>query len=254
MENINGRHLSETEMLQVIHERCGELNIKVLNVTNIKNLKTAEIQFKCSQCGDTCIRKFHSIYIHKTSICHECKNKNKGINKKKDYTKNSLQEKINKIYNNKFSIIEDYTYHNNKQRVKIKCNECGLEQDSRIDVLAQSRKSCKCSKMRSKLEYKISNILKKYNITYSTEFTFEDLRMTLPLRFDFKVENDNGIYLIEADGIQHFYPTFGDKSFEHTKESDIIKNEYVEKNNIPLLRIRYDEKHMENKIKEFLNL
>lgn len=254
MKDIVGRHLSEFEMLQVIEYRCKEMNIEVLNVTNMKNLKTAEIQFKCSQCGNICIRNFHSVFTYKTSICHECKNKNKGIDKKKDYTRNSLEEKINEIYNGKFSIIEDYIYHNNKQRIKIKCNECGLKQDARIDVLMQNRKRCKCSKIRSKLEYQISNILKKYNIVYSTEFTFEDLKITLPLRFDFKIEKDNNIYLIEADGIQHFYPTFGDESFEHTRQSDIIKNEYVEKHKIPLLRIKYDEKNIENKIKEFLNL
>jgi hypothetical protein len=66
------------------------------------------------------------------------------------------------------------------------------------------------------------------------------------LRFDFKLDLLEVMY-VEFDGIQHFKPQrFGGMSkeaaqvaFEKLKKHDKIKNEYCEKNNIPLLRIPY---------------
>lgn len=49
---------------------------------------------------------------------------------------------------------------------------------------------------------------------------------------------------IEFDGIQHFEPVEyfgGEKTFLRTIECDKIKNEYCSKNNIRLIRIKYDE-------------
>ena len=78
--------------------------------------------------------------------------------------------------------------------------------------------------------------------------------MVQPLRYDFCVIDNEKLFLIECDGIQHFYPTFGKKSFESTTSSDIIKDNYAKDNNIPLLRIKYNTKEsVENMILEFIN-
>jgi hypothetical protein len=48
---------------------------------------------------------------------------------------------------------------------------------------------------------------------------------------------------IEYDGEQHFRENniWGKESFVRTKKHDKIKNEYCDKNNIRLIRIRFDE-------------
>ena len=64
--------------------------------------------------------------------------------------------------------------------------------------------------------------------------------------FDFGIlDGDNQLkYLIEFDGIQHFFKNnqFGQEkeaSFKRNQERDRVKNDYCIKNNIPLIRIPY---------------
>lgn len=51
--------------------------------------------------------------------------------------------------------------------------------------------------------------------------------------------------MIEFDGEQHFKPIEhwgGEEGFLKRKEADLIKTEWCEKEQIPLLRIRFDQK------------
>lgn len=62
-------------------------------------------------------------------------------------------------------------------------------------------------------------------------------------------------YAQSKDGIQHFAPFDyygGEKKYQDIIKKDAIKNNYCKENNIPLLRIRYDENNIENKVYEFL--
>lgn len=86
--------------------------------------------------------------------------------------------------------------------------------------------------------------------------TFEDLVYKQKLRFDTCIEKDGKLLLIEYDGPQHFKAIDyfgGQKSLEETQIRDRIKDEYCQKNNIPLLRISYKQlKDMEELVKEFI--
>ena len=104
--------------------------------------------------------------------------------------------------------------------------------------------SCGC--INSKGELKISQILRKNNIPFEMQKTFNECRNPKTnklFKFDFYVDNK---YLIEYDGIQHFkYRTdnsalWNDKeNFEKTQERDNFKNQYCKDNNIPIIRIPY---------------
>ena len=51
--------------------------------------------------------------------------------------------------------------------------------------------------------------------------------------------------MIEFDGEQHFSPVElwgGEDAYKKQRETETEKNEWCEKNGIPLLRIRYDQK------------
>ena len=91
----------------------------------------------------------------------------------------------------------------------------------------------------------IVNILKKENIRFIREKSFQDLRNGA-FRFDFYIPNlHRGNIIIECDGEQHFQKI--DK-FHHTRADflkqlgyDRRKNSYCLAHNIPLYRIPYWE-------------
>lgn len=104
--------------------------------------------------------------------------------------------------------------------------------------------SCGC--LKSKGEQKIINILQQNNIDFKKEVTFSDCKYNDNLlRFDFGIYNNQNelLYLIEYDGIQHFEQT-GWEDLSILQERDKIKNNWCKSHNIPLIRIpylRYDE-------------
>ena len=48
----------------------------------------------------------------------------------------------------------------------------------------------------------VEDVLSQHHIPYSTQYSFEDYKNVLPLRFDFAVEdnNNNVLFMIEYDG------------------------------------------------------
>ena len=83
--------------------------------------------------------------------------------------------------------------------------------------------------------------LDNYNISYVKEYKFQDCIHKRQLRFDFYVEWNKNIILIEVDGMQHYYLstwTTEDK-LKQTKENDEIKNNYCKEHGYTLVRIPY---------------
>ena len=94
----------------------------------------------------------------------------------------------------------------------------------------------------SKGELFISQYLKKNNIEFIQQQTFEGLEMKRKLKCDFYLPSYN--LIIEYNGIQHYEPREqfgGEKGFKRVQKSDKLKREFCLKNNIRLLEIRYDE-------------
>ena len=92
--------------------------------------------------------------------------------------------------------------------------------------------------------------------------TFQDLKSShnAYLRFDFYIPSKN--LCIEFDGKQHFEPyDFSGKltkketlnEFENLKIRDKLKNDYCNKNNIKLLRIKYNE-NIKNKLNKYFHI
>lgn len=118
--------------------------------------------------------------------------------------------------------------------------------------------SCGC--IDSVGEMKISQILLKNGLNFKKEITFEDCRDKHPLPFDFGIydKDDKLLCIIEYDGKQHFEPIrFNGMTPERAKEAfeigqihDKQKNNYCTDKNIPLLRIKYTQIDMLDKIVE----
>lgn len=103
-----------------------------------------------------------------------------------------------------------------------------------------------CGKGTYKGEEKIRKYLIEHNIPYIPQKTFDDLKDSKPLHFDFYLPTYN--LAIEYDGRQHFEPVdFGggmeqaEIEFQNTVKHDKMKQEYCLANNINLLRIDYNE-------------
>ena len=169
-----------------------------------------------------------------------------------------LTEKRNKEFgkiteydltNKKFGMLTPlYIIGSNKYHYNIwhcKC-DCGNEKDvTTRELLSRDTISCGCQK-NSYRENLIGNLLKKYNIKFIKEYSFNDLKDKLLLRFDFCIlKNGNVKYLIEHQGEQHY--TESNWHTETLAEHDKMKKEYCQKNNIPLYEIKYND-NLEEKI------
>lgn len=139
--------------------------------------------------------------------------------------------------------------------------DCGKEVDVRRDsLLFGTKKSCGC--ILSNGEIMVRDILDKYRVSYQREYSFRDSEIPT-YRYDFAIidSNSNPVALIEYDGIQHYQPiAFGSDQSWETKVSnlaaismrDLQKNWLALDKKLPLLRIKYDEKDIENTIITFL--
>ena len=112
--------------------------------------------------------------------------------------------------------------------------------------------SCGC--MNSKNESKIAMMLDEINISYKQQIKFEDLSTTGRacdrLMYDFGIYNQNNlIYIIEFDGIQHFEEGHFKNDYNITHNNDLLKNKYCFDNNIPLIRIPYNIDYNLNDLK-----
>ena len=132
------------------------------------------------------------------------------------------------------------------ERADFCCIICGADWTDVADYVA--RRGCpRCNK--SSTEQKIGEILQQYKINYIPQYSFVGCRDQRVLPFDYYL-NDYNI-LIEYDGEQHYHPVnFGgisdaeaNENFMITQRHDLIKTQYCDKNNIPLIRIPYWEKN-----------
>lgn len=113
-----------------------------------------------------------------------------------------------------------------------------------------SGKNCPICRL-SQGELKVKKYLDSQKISYKPQFKFESCKLQRLLPFDFLVEKDNKLFLIEYQGIQHFIPkSFGSKkikskisNFKLVTITDYVKENWAYKNKIPFLAIPYWEEN-----------
>lgn len=168
---------------------------------------------------------------------------------KRTHTQEEYVEMAKSVHKDRYDYSKsEYTLLKNK--IIITCHKHGDFSQKATSHL-QGNGCPKCHS--SKGELKIIEYFENNNISYLPQYRDKKCRYKLPLPFDFKVENQGRIGLIEFNGQQHyrFFSKFQKRDgIEHTQMRDEIKRKFCEDNNIPLLIIKYNEI---NKISEMID-
>ena len=200
--------------------------------------------WKCQcQCGNIVSIAGSSLKTGLTQSCG-CLQKERSKSAILKAQRISTQQLTAKIEGQRFGLLtvieldQERSGQGNGSFWKCRC-DCGNEKSISYTALKSGNTlSCGCLKM-SIGEYIIDNILKDNKINYQREITFADLYDNGPLRFDFGIfQNNKLVLLIEYDGKQHF-DTNNPWHTDTLKKHDLMKDEYCQKNNLPLLRIPY---------------
>ena len=186
--------------------------------------------------------------------CFKCESK-----KRIETRKISKEEFVQRMYDaegNNYVLVGKYIDYNTP--VAIKHVTCGNLISGKTTPKAFLNKNVRCKECNKGISQgvrKINKYLRKRNINFTVEKTYDNLRDIYALRYDFYLETNENVHcLIEFDGTQHFTPTIWEKIKDFITqneeaierlllqhEHDMMKEEYAKKNKIPLLRIRYDQ-------------
>jgi len=241
--------------LHLSGQNCPRCNI----ITSEKFIKNAKIvrgnrydyslvEYKNNSTKIKIVCNIHGIFeqtpANHITCKHDCPKCSCLLSNTKDFI-----TKSNIIHENKYdySLVD---YKNNRTKVKITCLKHGVfEQLPSSHLNKQGCPICN--------ESKGENMIKKYfkdnNIKYNSQKTFDGCNYKYPLRFDFYLIEHN--ICVEYDGMQHFKPIdyFGGiDTFNYILLKDKIKNEYCKKNNIKLIRIKYDDNIIEKLINQLV--
>jgi len=193
--------------------------------------KIKMIHLKCGHEWDVLPKNFLSKSV--LSRCPKCSHRSTK------YSDIEYHEKL-KVLNPEFTVLSDYI--STMDNVILQCNTCKTEFKRKAGYSLKTEIKCpECSGSDSVGVQKIKNFLKLNDVDYETEVWYDNLRSSRnrPLFIDFYIPKLD-IY-IEFDGRQHFHG-FHDGDITMYRENDIIKNDFVLKNNKKLLRIRYSQK------------
>lgn len=163
-------------------------------------------------------------------------------------TPEQFRAEVYNLVGEEYQVLDDYQAGSKK--VRFLHQKCGNIFSSKPNTFLHGRRCPYC--YHSTGEEAIQNLLQKYNICFEREKKFPDCVDIGPLRFDFYLSQYN--VCIEFDGKQHFMAIKGfggELGLQKRQKKDRIKNDYCNKNKIPLLRIKYDE-NIEEKLLFFL--
>ena len=165
---------------------------------------------------------------------------------KKHYIENvNHYAKLNGIECHCIALVEEKKYR--RQALEFEC-VCGNHFITSIDSFQNGKIRCEsCAKSISRYEFSFKEYLESMNIEYVYQYSLNQCRDILPLPFDFYLKEYK--CLIEIDGEGHYHLCNFNRisneqaqiTFDITQKHDKIKTQFCLENNIPLLRISYQE-------------
>lgn len=163
-------------------------------------------------------------------------------------TNEQFKREVYNLVGNEYTVLG--SYHNADTKIKVKHNTCGGVYEVRPYSFLEG---CGCPYCNSsKGELIISKILNTLNINYEAQKTFDDLKDTQSLSYDFYIPDQD--ILIEYQGVQHYQPVDrfgGEDHFKIQQKHDKMKLDYAKENNYNLIAVPYTEDTF-SKIKKYL--
>ena len=206
---------------------------------------TSNIIITCKIHGD--FYQTPNSHISQKSGC--CKCKFEKISMLKTLNTEQFIEKAKLVHGDKYDYSK-VNYKRSSTKINIICKIHGDFYQTPKDHLRNH--GCTICGYGSAGEEKINNLLKINKTCFKKQISFKELGQK---RFDFGIYNNNDLLcLIEYDGIQHFEPIDffgGDMALKESKIRDKQKEEFCKIQNIPLLRIKYND-NIEIKLINFL--
>jgi len=155
---------------------------------------------------------------------------NEERNKK---AKRNFKKNAKKIHGNKYDYSKT-VYIKNRENVEIICPVHGSF-FQRPDKHLEGHGCPICKSSRG--EKLILNVLKKNNIEFEQQKSFDELVFVRKLRLDFYLSSKK--IAIEYNGLQHYQQAYIFDDVEYQKKRDEAKKKFCEKNNIKLIIITF---------------
>lgn len=231
-ECIRSLKLTKDIFIKEIKEMTLKNNHTYLSMIGNFKYSLTNIELKCNTCGNLWSTTYFN-YINKKTSCRKCL-------KLKKLTYDEIISNIEKkcLFRN-YNFIGFKNSNGIKSEIILKCKNDHKFISQYSNFIHQNNGCPVCKE--SKGEVIIRNFLKENDIKFNSQKTFEGCKNKRKLRFDFYLPDHN--LCIEFDGIQHYKNIIfngHEVNFNYIQNNDKIKNEYCFKNNIRLLRIKYD--------------
>ena len=239
-----------------VGDKYGRWTVLEVGVNNpsSKAKKPIKMAYCQCECGTKKYKEYRDLYNGRSLSCGCLKSE---LIAAKNMANSSV--KVGNVYGF-LTVLEDLGLRKqnrgrNEKWYRCFCSNCGNDkfEVSGNNLQSGGTKSCGC--VQSWGETLIGQYLRRNNINYSTQYTFQNLisEKGYPLKFDFAIFKDNQLNcLIEFDGRQHTLGPEADwakaDSLAALQMRDKLKDEYCKNNNIKLIRISYLEKDKINDI------
>lgn len=217
-------------------------------LTEYKNNKT-KVLAKCKKCGFENMVRPDNIVSGKG--CKDCGMK-KFITSRK-FSIDIFKERVKDLTGDTYTVVGEYK--NADKKIDIKHNTCGNIYSVTPNKFYHGGRRCPVCNNRSNPEREINGILTANNILFKEQYIIDDCKNINHLRFDFALDINNILVIIEYNGIQHYIASdfFGGKdSLKETKKRDRIKKEYCNRKNINLHYIDYTQ-NIKEEVNEIIN-
>ena len=216
-------------------------------LSKYKNSET-KVLAKCAVCGFENMVRPRNIVSGKG--CYKCGMKNFTSSRRFsiDIFKERVKEKTGNSY------IVTGKYKNADTKIEMKHVECGNTFDVTPNKFYHCGRRCPHC-YQSNPEKEIEGLLLFRDIKFEKQYIIEDCKHVNHLRFDFALDINNTLILIEYNGRQHYEAVDifgGEKALESTKLRDKIKKNYCQKKNIKLHYISYKQ-NIEKEINKITN-
>lgn len=221
--------VKKTSSTEIFSKKLLKINEHIEVIGEYINAITP-IKIKCKKCNN--IFNMTPNCLLNGQSCPKCRHRSYRK------TTNEFKSEIFKLAGDEYELLSEYSTC--REKVTMLHRKCGNSFKIIPNNFLWGNRCPYCKK--SKGESKIEDYLKKQNIEYISQKTFNGLIGTGngKLKYDFYLPQYN--ILVEFQGKQHEYSIDyfgGERQFEIQKEHDKRKREYAKQNNIVLIEINY---------------